>query len=291
MVSLKQFFTRQKGMQIMPLFHTHHRFLPSHLKTPYFIRETPSSAHLQASYTVEAAIAVPMMAMILVMVLFCFRILHVETGVDKALVEASRQTAVYAGEVEGESELLMWAKVLAKKEIKKEELPLSYVAGKLGGISLLSSDVSGDYIELVARYRIQFPFPFFYKKTISIVQTSKSRKWTGYDKERLSGEDTDYVYITPTGKAYHKQLVCTYLKLSIQKVSKGQVEKMRSKSGHIYYPCPLCSKKNTSESVYITDYGENYHYLLTCSGLKRTIYHVLKEEAVERGYHSCNKCY
>ncbi|MCR5666691.1 MAG: pilus assembly protein [Eubacterium sp.] len=263
----------------------------SHFKSITPLQEAPSYARLKASYTVEAAITVPIMAMILVMVLFGFRILQVQTCVESALDKASRQTAVYAQAVDKEETLLLCASAIAKTAIKKYKAPTEYVKGGLTGITFLSSKVSGDYINLVAVYKMKFPFPFFYKKTVTVTQSAKSRKWTGYDKSKSEEDKETYVYITPTGKAYHSSLSCSYLKLSIQAVSYTSIKNKRSKNGNIYYACPLCAKGVKSGTVYITDYGENYHKSLSCSGLKRTIYHIPLEQAIERGYHSCGKCY
>ncbi|WP_176762213.1 hypothetical protein [Eubacterium oxidoreducens] len=231
------------------------------------------------------------MAMILVMVLYGFRILQVQTCVESALDHAARQTAVYAKAIENDETLLLCGSVIAKKSIKKAKAPTEYVSGGLAGITLINSKASGDYVELVATYRMKFPFPFFYKKTATIIQSSKSRKWTGYNKENIGEDDETYVYITPSGKAYHANIECTYLKLSIRTVSVLELDRVRSKNGNIYYACPLCGRGVKTGMVYITDYGENYHKSLSCSGLKRTIYHVPISEAVERGYHSCGKCY
>ncbi len=247
----------------------------------------------KGTLTLEASLIVPILAMILVMVLFGFRMLQVQTCVETAINHAAKETAVYAAETgdDDETKLKLLGIAMATKWLNKTQCPTEYIKGKALGISYLNTNAKGDYITIIASYKMSFPFEFFYKKTSKITQTAISRKWTGYDKSNMGEGDDEIVYVTKSGTAYHSSTSCHYLSLSIQTVLVSSVSGCRNISGAKYYACPLCCKNNITQSVYITDYGTNYHTSLTCSGLKRTIYTMSLMAAKEKGYHACSKCY
>ncbi len=240
----------------------------------------------KASYTLEAAVVIPLAAAFFVAVLFFFRVLQIETQVQEALDYASRKSACEACATNAEPVLAASAEAYFQKGLKNYELPAQYVSGGKFGISLLRSDLTGRYVDLQADYHIKLPVKFFTVRGIMISQSSKSRKWTG---DREDGQEEDYVYVTETGTVYHRDRMCSYLDLSIQTVSYTDVNRLRNKGGHKYYPCADCAKKgSTGNIVYITDYGTCYHTSLSCSGLKRTIYLIPLSEAGGRG--PCSKC-
>ncbi|MDD6406342.1 MAG: pilus assembly protein, partial [Clostridiales bacterium] len=53
-------------------------------------------------------------------------------------------------------------------------------------------------------------------------------------------------------------------------------------------PCRLCRKYMSTGILYVTSQGDRYHCSLNCSGLKRTVYRVMKEEHPE--LRPCSKC-
>lgn len=240
----------------------------------------------KASYTLEAAVILPLLAGFFAFLLFFFRVLQVQTGVQTALYCAGRKTACEAGTVDSEPALLVLAEAHFRKEVKKNDIIDDFVAGGTNGISLLTSDFTGDYIELKANYYIKSPINLFKVGGIYAAQGTKNRKWTG---DGRSGEQEDYVYVTQRGSVYHRSRFCHYLDLSICAVSSETVSELRNKDGDIYYSCPMCAKNGSnSEFVYVTDYGERYHNRLSCSGLKRTISLIPMSEVRGRG--PCSKC-
>lgn len=249
-------------------------------------KKTSLCIRKKASYTLEAAIVIPFVAAFFVSVLFFFRVLQIETQVQEALDYASRKSACEASVVNSGPVLMASAEAYFLKGLQDYELPAHYVSGGKVGISLLRSDVSDCYINLQADYHIKLPINFFTVRGIMISQSSKSRKWTG---DRDSGQEEDYVYVTETGTVYHRDRMCSYLDLSIQTVNSGNLEGLRNRGGHKYYPCAECAAKNKAgNTVYITDYGTCYHVSLSCSGLKRTIYMIPLSEVGGKG--PCSKC-
>jgi len=249
-------------------------------------KKTSLCIRKKASYTLEAAIIIPLVAAFFVFILFFFRVMQIQTQVQEALEYASRKSASEAGAVNSEMGLMASAEVYFLKGLHDYDLPERYVKGGKAGVSLFRSDVSGCYIDLQADYYIRLPVNFFTVKGVVISQSSKSRKLTG---DRDEGQEDDYVYVTETGTVYHRDRMCHYLDLSIRTVNFAAIEGLRNKGGHKYYACGECvAGNNAGPTVYITDYGTAYHASLSCSGLKRTIYAVPLSEAVGKG--ACSRC-
>ena len=80
-----------------------------------------------------------------------------------------------------------------------------------------------------------------------------------------------------------------YLDLSVHAAGKNQIGVLRNKDGSIYYPCRSCHAAGAEGTVYVTDYGTNYHASAGCSKLKRVVYRIRKEQA--EGKSPCKKCY
>ena len=255
---------------------------------PQSKKEAPFCTLQKASFTLEAAVVLPLLAGFFVRVLFFFQVLMVQQEVEKALEYTGRKMAVLAyGEEEGKMADLAKAELIFSQELNESSCPLQYVKGDHIYLDMISSSVKGNYIWLYTRYQIQLPIGFFGKTEIPVTQSVKTRKWTGYkgwnDEENADG----FVYVTDHGRVYHESLDCAYLDLSIQSVSANEVGNLRNKNGAKYYPCASCKGGDTG-NVYITDYGTCYHTSLSCSGLKRTVHLIRKSEA--GGYGACSKC-
>lgn len=240
----------------------------------------------KASYTVEAAVVLPLFVGFMIVILFWFRVLQTEIKMQQAIVYTARATAACVKN-EQESVDMGRLRVLLTVQMQRENVPTDYIDGGMLGISISNSELAKRDISLCVDYRMTIPIGFFGKMTHTVSQKASARKWCGYSRE----EDFKggYVYVTATGEAYHSTKNCPYLDLSIQSVSSGEVKNLRNQSGGKYSPCnQCCDKKGSSEFVYITDYGEVYHQKIGCSGLKRSIYLIPLEEVGTR--HSCNKC-
>lgn len=177
------------------------------------------------------------------------------------------------------------AEVLFRKHLKEQNARMEYIRGGALGISLLGTDMEGDYVHIKAEYRIKLPIGLFGKHEFLVHQQAKSRKWTG--DNQAESESVEWVYITPTGSAYHSTAQCPYLDLSIRTVAFEEVEKQRNHSGGKYKVCRKCGK-GCGSLVYITDYGDVYHGDIACTGLKRSVQRVKLSEI--SGRHACSKC-
>lgn len=250
--------------------------------------EASSCTCLKASMTVEATVVLPLFAGFMVFLMFYFRIMQVQIGVEQAMAYTARMTAASTQELTEEVSPGK-VKLLLNKRIKKEQVPLEYVDKGLAGISISDSEFDNTQICLHVKYKMTLPIGFFGKLSYQAEQEVSARKWTGRVPEAEGKGKDAYVYVTETGEAYHKSRSCAYLDLSIHAVSASSLEDLRNKSGGRYRACSSCSKSGKKCSVYyITDYGGVYHCSITCRGLKRTVYIISLDEVGNR--HACGKC-
>lgn len=147
--------------------------------------------------------------------------------------------------------------------------------------------------ELVVLSKIQTLEPMIpimgFDKGVTLV-SCRARKWTGYDvmKAPVDNEEKEWVYITPSGNAYHKNPNCSYLNPQIYSAVTASIGEYRNASGERYRQCESCKDITLTGICFYTEYGNRYHSTLKCSGLKRTIYSVMLSEV--EGRHLCGKC-
>ncbi|MDC7278945.1 pilus assembly protein [Butyrivibrio fibrisolvens] len=274
-------------------------------------KEMPFYASFKkASYTIEAAVVLPLFITLMVFGMFIFRMLQVQSGVQQSLDTASRRMAVTLGNManEGESDndidpatqeptltgelseagLLIATITMAGYEVVEHKVPIEYIDGGAAGFDFSDSSVEGNYIDLKVSYDLTFPIGLLGNYTYEITQRSRCRKWVGYDKAEFS-LDARYVYITDKGEAYHRNYMCTYLNPSVHKLSAEDIKTARNKSGGIYYQCHKCKDTKPGGFLYVTDYGAAWHSDINCKEIKHNIRKVLYEE-VKNSMRPCSKC-
>lgn len=274
-------------------------------------KEMPFYASFQkASYTIEAAIIMPLFITLMVFGIFIFRVLQVEGGVQRSIDNASRTMAITLGNVsnEGESDkdveinpddatlgsfltgegMKIGTIALAQANITENRVPVEFVDGGLIGFNFLETEVEGNYIDLKVNYTMTFPVGLLGEFSFDVSQRARNRKWVGYSKVENS-TDGVYVYITEHGEVYHSSINCTYLRPSVHRVPVGDLDSARNNSGAIYYECQRCKNKSNSGFVFLTDYGTAFHNDPNCTEIKHNIKKVLYEE-VKETMRPCSKC-
>ncbi len=250
------------------------------------VKKIPSCICLKGSYTLEAAVIFPLVAGFFVSILFFFRVVQVETQVRSALFYAGRMSALASCVNDSSVVTVATAEALFRSKASDSELIDTYVSGGVWGISLLGSKMDGDDVVLEAKYKIKLPISFFSVDGIWIEEHSNSRKWTGKNPNELTDP---YVFYTDYGSVYHLSDQCNYLDLSIKSVKWAEVGRYRNKNGGKYSACYCTAEKKTEAStVFITDYGTQYHGKLGCSDLKRTVHMVHLSEIGNKSL--CSKC-
>lgn len=254
----------------------------------FFRKGRPSaSPKADASYTVEAAFVLPMFLLAGIAVIFFFRVIQVEWGVQTAISDVARSAAI-SGNVFSEMKPGP-IQAFCAAEIAVKQVPYKFVLGGPVGINLSGTTVDDQEISIKASYVMKVPTTLFGWKHWHISQRALARRWVGDDPGDADEADK-YVYVTESGSVYHTNLSCAYLNPSIRGVFDEQLSDERNVNGAIYYPCPSCRKKGFSGIWYVTDYGTNYHTTLRCPGLKRTINRMKLQDAIDKGYPLCSKC-
>ena len=254
--------------------------------------EVPRYACCRGSFTLEAAVILPLLACFFVSILFFFRVMQVQMEVQKTLDDTGRKLAVYLPNVEesfvDEAAGLAAAEVMFRSAMEERETAKQYISGGTAGISLLGSTFEGDEVCLRAVYQMKLPVRLLQVSGLRLMSRTECRKWTGF---QASGEaETEvWVYITENGTVYHTTETCTYLNLSIRGVNQEEMTELYNENGRKYTACELCGENgNERGRLYVTNYGDRYHTTLGCSGLKRTILTVRLSEV--EGRPPCSKC-
>lgn len=144
-------------------------------------------------------------------------------------------------------------------------------------------------MDLSARYQIEIPVLLFKLPLITKEEVIRVKGWTGYEEKDLMETEDIVVYVTEYGQVYHSDKSCAYLDLSVKKIEQSQVSEVRNASGGKYQKCSRCKKLgDNTQQVYITAYGDKYHYVSDCKAIKRSVYTVLLSEVYGMG--GCSKC-
>ena len=276
--------------------------------------------NFKGSITLEAALSVPLFLLFTIAIIsfmvIIFTQLKIQTGMEETARSLGRKAYVIdeadsfvEGRLESENVLDSDAVTLLSvglnptllkvwlntNETLSSAVKVSRIKSGLAGLYTYESEIDEDdgILDMVVHYDYSVPWIPESIGTIRFVQRMRIHLWTG---ESLTGKggssDTDSeqtVYITPTGTVYHLSESCPYLDLSIRAVSQSSISEERNKSGGKYARCTACTEKSVDYgTVYITDYGTNYHASLTCSGLKRTVISVDISEVGSR--RCCSKC-
>lgn len=234
------------------------------------------------SLTVEAALVLPVFLFAMTTILYLFWMMQIQyitkDSLDKAVAEASLRNQISEKNAEN------LAKAAFYKELAAHKCPVSKIEWGLAGFSWKNTWVDAAYMDMSVTYRIKFPIRIFGVKSMEFSDRRRMHRWTGYQKGEGDGKNQEWVYITPTGSVYHLSRTCTHLKLSITSAAK---ERLKTDLRN-YVPCRRCGKKKGGSVIYVTSEGECYHVKIDCSGLKRTVYMIPKDQA--EGKRACSRC-
>ena len=270
----------------------------------------------KASLTIEAAMSLPLFLFFVVAMSFFLIIISLQSDIQLSMEETARSIGkkAYFAEhaagnpsgTDGDTAGLLSAginsltiKTWMLKDGLGDRINRSKIRGGVGGFYVYHSSYERKQgiLDIVTNYTYQIPFLPETIGNVRFVQRSRSHVWTGKrlrDSALAGGgnggnEEGQHVYVTPHGTAYHLSKDCHYLDLSVHGVGAAEVEGLRNKDGGKYYMCTDCCKKGEQyATVYVTNYGTNWHSDLHCSGLKRTVEEI--ELSDVGGRHPCPMC-
>jgi hypothetical protein len=189
-------------------------------------------------------------------------------------------------------------KFYAKKYLDTDQINRSCIVDGFDGINFTDSSVlcGSDYIDIIVSYEVSIPVKTFVLGDMQMIQRVRLHNWTGYEVtpvyQTQANEDNNgaYVYISDTGRVYHKDENCSHIKLSVSSVQ-GVPTSLRNEYGGRYTPCEACcsGKEEEPATYYITSDGTKYHTRRDCSKIKRSIKKVKLSDVGNRT--PCKRCY
>lgn len=248
----------------------------------------PGRKRPAGSVTIEAALAVPLFFFAVLALFYMLEVMSIRTSIRSGMQYAARRAAE-----EARLKPLVMVSTLEDDVVEavgSNRLERSIVVDGSEGISCEGSWMSPltGIIRIRVTYQVLLPVPVFRPVPVNMEETMRMKGWTGYAGSGFGEGDEETVYVTETGRVYHKDYHCSYLDLSIRVVSAGSLETLRNESQGRYHACEYCVHGGAAGRVFVTNYGDRYHNSINCSGLKRTIYAIPLSEAAGKG--ACSKC-
>lgn len=235
------------------------------------------------SLTVEAALAMTVFLLVVTTLLNFFFVFRTQIQVQTALEQTGNQLAALPEEA-----TLLTAALLFQSHLQLSDVDTEMIVGGAEGISLARSTIMGHepVIDLIAVYHMKLPF--FPERTLTFNFVQRSRKHAFGEVKSSDMEETDYVYVTPNGEVFHESMYCTYLRPKTQEVMYSGIPMLRNESGGKYEACRYCCDGTKVSTVWITQWGDNYHVSSYCRGLWHQVKQVKRAEVAER--RACSKC-
>ncbi len=294
-----------------------HKFSRYEILRPLYFVFSGLRQGKRASLTLEAALSVPLFMLFCISLISFLVILNLQINIQVSMEEASRSIGKTAYALEHASSVQekdsdstdQQTSTLVSLGINPTTMKMyllsdsnlnlliskSRIKGGTSGLYTYNStfDEADGMLDIVTSYDYQVPWVPSGWGTLRLVQRMRSHVWTGESLEKNSdgtsenGEEQT-VYVTPTGSVYHLSASCHYLDLSIHSVSYSELSQKRNSSGSKYDRCAECASTGDFDTVYVTNYGTNWHSSLSCSGLKRTV--VEHDISEVDGMRVCSKC-
>lgn len=256
----------------------------------------------RASLTVEAAMVFPIFLLFFYLLLYGGKIIELQSKIQYALDTTAVEFANYAAVKDGNNSQVQdiagsivyskaGALVLFEKNLKKCKADTGMLLNAALPFSFRNSQIlsSEKDIYLQVNYRIRFPGTFIgsglFSTGIPCVQNVCVRAFVGASSRELW--DNEMVYIATGEQVYHTSGTCTYLALSIKRVSVREFE-TAPQYYKKYKSCARCKSQIEGDIYYITEDGTRYHKTILCKSLKRTVERIPRNQVGTR--RMCSRC-
>lgn len=252
---------------------------------------------IDAGMTVEAAVVLPLMLYFLLNLSCAIELIRLHGNLQLALWEVGSRLAVYGYALEDSEVASFFTGFYIQDQVieyaGKEYLDNSPLKNGSQSIIMWESDIfsTNDELDVIVTYSVAPWSGLAAFSSFRMANRYYAHIWNGYeisDDPEQSEQELDVVYITENGVVYHEDRNCTHLVLSVREVSGSVAAAAVNQWGKRYSPCEKCNSESTSLTLYITDEGERYHSDRNCSGLKRTVFSVLRSSVA--GYRACSRC-
>ena len=257
---------------------------------------------LRAAMTVEASILLPLFLFAMLTMSGAIEMIRLHSNLQTALWNTGRKLALYGTFLSDRDDSIM------TEEMKDLSVSYLYVKGQIcsclgeeylenspltygiQGLQFAESEIftDDDCMELNLTYKVSAETPFFQMTPFRMANRYYGHLWNGYDLQATPQEKLSYVYVTEYGEVYHRDRNCTHISLAVREIGVHQLEQARNLYGGKYKECEKCCKRARSDTRYIADEGDKFHYDRDCPGLKRSIYTIPEKEASK--YRPCSRC-
>ena len=264
-------------------------YINNRINRHHLLTERTSAFTSRGSITMEATISSAIFFFGVLCLVNLFEIQFTQIKVRNALHAVAKEVALdMCTEVQIPTDKMENEIV---KIIGENFLNRSLVVDGVGGFDCSNSKKywNTTILDLSVCYQLEIPIFMFRIPIIPKEEIVRVKGWTGYEEKMGGTLEEQIVYVTEYGIVYHKDMKCTFLELSLRTVTKDEAAQCRNQSGGKYKECTACKKcaKDTNK-VYVTDYGEKYHYSLECNKINRRIYTVPLSKT--GGLGGCSKC-
>jgi hypothetical protein len=311
-----------KSRQPSPQISRHGSSVPFDDKTAHSIHKRvslsvflPTDRCLIGSMTMEAAVLLPLVLFFFLNLCGVIEMLRLHGNLSLALRDTGNQISVYGHAYDllqdsdraadrlnadlvntliGIGFSYSYVRQELTSYLGQDYLDHSPLSRGAQGLYFLEANImkEQDTIELVVAYEVSplFGIPRF--SSFQMANHYFGRAWTGYEilgtEASQAQDDVLMVYVTPNGTVWHATKDCTHLSLSVRSVLRKDVPTLTNKEQGTYSLCELCGEGEATDQVFLTDYGDRYHYNRGCSGLKRTVIPIPFSEAYS--YAPCSRC-
>lgn len=252
----------------------------------------------------------PLFLFFIMMLFSVFDMMCLHVVMDSALQQVGQEMSAYSyaynaygtllGDDSEENETYDFLKDMFLKEgyvksrivslVGKKRIENSLIIGGINGIALWRSDLEeGNHIlDLTMTYRVRPWFSFGGIGEMTLMNRCYVHTYTGYVPREAENSEKKF-YITDNAEVYHTNRECTHLRLTIRYILPEELPNARNLYGRKYTECEICyGDELTKEGLYIALQGDRYHSVISCSGLKRTVYTVSQKEI--SGLPLCSRC-
>ena len=296
--------TREWGALVLTENH-----LPTHKPGTWEIPRRTCFASLSASLTVEAALALPLFVLAVVVLSWPMKVIDGERRLRVQLEEMAENAAMaeyFTSNLSVETEdggeigalVARGAKLATGAGLLKAP-DRDFFSGVLPEIP--ETDPETGIIRLGVSYEVRWPTGVFGKLvTVRHRQTAVKRAWIGrkggagrqYGEAPAAGTEREIVYLgrnSAESNVYHENRDCSYLTNVLRAVPAASIKDLRNTYGEKYHACPSCHPRNTG-TVYVFDNGNAWHAGTDCPAIGSYVTEIFKEEAIERGMKPCHRC-
>lgn len=245
----------------------------NHKKEP-LIWGTLRSHLYNGSLSVEASVSLMLSLLAIFSVLLMFVAMKKQVAISRVMYEAVEDAKVYSAVMDDD---------MAAVAIVAD----SKVRAMVKGVGDATFTVTKKEQGLIYKgyFTVKLPFPYGTMRNLKLTRTLILESFS----EAVTDEETEYVYITRSGKVYHTSLACPHLNITIMETTKSSIASKRNKGGGKYKPCEVCVHNGACAIVYYTPEGDRYHNKKDCRSLLRDIRKVPLKEVIDT-YRQCLDC-